>query len=64
VRAIAMGALAEIAGIMGSIMEQNPPDLLKIFLIAMEHDSSMEVKSNAVYGMGRLIEESSKPLSQ
>ena len=63
-RAIAIGALAEIAGVMGSIMEQNPPDILKIFLIAMEQDSSMEVKSNAVYGMGRLIEQSSMSLSE
>lgn len=61
---MAIGCLAEIAGIMGSIMEQNSRELLWIFVTAMEEDSSMEVKSNAAYGTGRIIEESSKPLSE
>lgn len=59
-----MGCLAEIAGIMGSIMEQNPEELLRIFVTAMGEDPSMEVKSNAAYGTGRIIEESSTPLSE
>ena len=63
-RAIAIGGLAEIAGIMGSIMEQNTEELLRIFVTAMEEDPSMEVKSNAAYGTGRIIEESSKPLAE
>ena len=61
---MAIGCLAEIAGIMGSIMEQNSRELLWIFVTAMGEDSSMEVKSNAAYGTGRIIEESSKPLSE
>jgi hypothetical protein len=64
VRAIAIGGLAEIAGIMGSIMEQSTVELLRTFVTAMGEDSSMEVKSNAAYGTGRIIEESSKPLSE
>ena len=62
-RSIAIAGLAEIAGILGSIMEQDTTELLKLFVTTIGEDPSVEVKSNAAYGTGRIIAESSTPLA-
>ncbi|KAG2731816.1 hypothetical protein G9P44_005403 [Scheffersomyces stipitis] len=62
IRVSSVGALAEIVG---GLKSNNPyeQELLQIFTDRLANDKSLEVKGNAAYGVGLIVENSSSDLS-
>lgn len=62
IRVSSVGALAEIVG---GLKKSNPfaEELLQIFMDRITNDKSLEVKGNAAYGIGLIIENSTTDLS-
>lgn len=62
IRVSSIGALAEIVG---GLKGNNPysEELLKIFIDSITNDKSLEVKGNAAYGIGLIVENSQVDLS-
>ncbi|KAG7661069.1 kap123 [[Candida] subhashii] len=64
-KSIRVGSIGAIAEIIGGIKGANPfaEELLQIFVDRVANDKSLEVKGNAAYGVGLIIEHSPVDLS-
>lgn len=61
-RSIVIGGLAEISNALGSNNEYSA-DLLSVFVEVLANDSYLDVKSNAAYGIGIIIFNSTAPIT-
>jgi len=60
---MAVAGLGEITGAFGAGMSKHTGELLSTFLTAMD-DSAVDVSSNAIYGLGLLLESTPQNLSR
>jgi hypothetical protein len=60
---MAVAGLGEITGALGGGVSKHAGEMLSVFLTAMD-DSALDVSSNAIYGLGLLLESTPQNLSK